>query len=110
MKLRPALRFDGPIRSVSDDDVIADLLAVLSEALTNVSRHAAATAVTVVVGVDEDVVLTVTDDGGGVPPGAVESGMANMRQRAQRHGGRLLVHQPAEGGTVVDWRVPRGRR
>jgi signal transduction histidine kinase len=106
MKLRPTLRFEGPVRSITDPDATADLLAVLSEALTNVSRHAAASAVSVVLSVGKDLVLTVSDDGVGVPADVAESGLANMRQRAIRHGGSLDVSQPAEGGTVVRWRVP----
>ena len=45
MKLRPTLRFEGPVRSLADAELTADLLAVLSEALTNASRHAQASAV-----------------------------------------------------------------
>ena len=105
MKLRPTLRFDGPVRSITDPELIADLLAVLSEALTNVTRHASASAVSVLLSVTKDVVLTVSDDGVGLPDSVAESGLANMRQRALRHGGSLEVSQPADGGTVVRWQV-----
>ena len=105
MKLRPTLRFDGPVRSITDPELIADLLAVLSEALTNVTRHASASAVSVLLSVTKDVVLTVSDDGVGLPGSVSESGLANMRQRALRHGGSLEVSQPADGGTVVRWQV-----
>ncbi|GAA2121693.1 sensor histidine kinase [Nocardioides bigeumensis] len=110
MKLRPSLRFEGPVRSLTHTDVTADLLAVLSEALTNANRHSQATAVDVVVSVDDDVVLIVTDDGVGMQPGATESGVANMRQRARRHGGDLVVRSVPGEGTSVEWRVPRHSR
>ena len=51
----------------------------------------------VLLSVTKDVVLTVSDDGVGLPGSVVESGLANMRQRALRHGGSLEVSQPAGG-------------
>ena len=107
MKLRPRLRFEGPVRSLADAELTADLLAVLSEALTNTSRHAKASAVEVVLAVADDVVLTITDDGVGMPAEVAESGLANMRQRARRHGGDFHVRTGFAEGTAVEWRVPR---
>lgn len=107
MKLRPRLSIDGPLRTVVGDELAPDLLAVLSEALTNVARHAHASAVDVhlTVGSDE-VELVVADDGRGMAPGVQESGLRNMRARAQRHGGVLSVGPAEGGGTRVSWRVP----
>lgn len=108
LKFRPALRFRGPVRSSIDPDVAPDLLAVLSEALSNAARHAAATSGLVELDVTDGVRLTVTDDGRGLQPGVVESGLANMRQRAERRGGRCTVTSLPGEGTTVDWWVPGG--
>ena len=102
MKLRPTLRFDGPLRTGISAVIAPDLLAVLSEALTNVSRHAQASAVDVLVRVDAtDVLLVVTDDGIGMRDGAVESGLGNMRARARKHGGTLTLESGPGTGTKL---------
>ena len=63
----PRLQFDGPIDSI-DDRVAEHLLPVLREALSNVARHANASNVRVALAVhDDDITLTVSDDGIGVP-------------------------------------------
>ena len=53
----PRVRFAGPVDSVVDREVGEQLLAVLREALSNVIRHAAATAVEVEVAAGHEVVL-----------------------------------------------------
>ena len=59
-----------------------------------------------VLAVADDAVLTITDDGVGMPAEVVESGLANMRQRARRHGGEFHVRSGSGEGTAVEWRVP----
>lgn len=84
---------------------------VLQEALTNVSRHAQARHVTVVIWRQQrDALLEVRDDGRGITdeeaagPGAL--GMLGMRERALLHEGLLTV-AGAEGiGTTVTLRMP----
>ena len=49
----PRCFFDGPVDSAVDDELAAELLATLREALTNVARHARATSVHVEVIVDD---------------------------------------------------------
>lgn len=109
LKFRPRLAFEGPVRTLVPDDVVPDLLAVLAEVLSNASRHAEATAVSVVLEAGERVVLSVRDNGRGMPgPGAViESGLANIRARAGQRGGTLEVAATPGGGTTVVWSVPR---
>ena len=107
MKLRPKLRFEGPIRTTVPGAVGSDLLAVVSEALTNVSRHARATSVEVRVVVHQHVLeACVADDGRGMPPDVLESGLHNMRERAAGHGGVLAVESEPGAGTSITWRVP----
>jgi signal transduction histidine kinase len=107
MKFRPALQFEGPVRTLVAPEVAPDLLAVLGEALTNASRHAEATRVEVSLTVgDDEINLTVVDDGRGIADHVIESGLGNMRERAHKHGGKLAVHTAPGQGTTVTWIVP----
>lgn len=109
MKLRPRLRFEGPVRTTVPDAVASDLLAVVSEALTNVSRHADASSVDIRVAVAHDMLeVSVADDGRGMQQGVPESGLRNLRERAAGHRGELVVESEVGSGTTVTWRVPIG--
>lgn len=85
-----------------------DLLATVREALSNVAKHAKATAATVELLVDGgDLTLTVTDDGIGIADDrARNSGLANLGKRARRWGGSLTVEPGGGGGTRLTWRIP----
>ncbi|WP_240640946.1 GAF domain-containing sensor histidine kinase [Nocardioides ferulae] len=106
LKFRPSLRFEGPVRSRISPAVAPDILAVLGEALSNASRHAEADTVEVELSVDDEVVLTVADDGRGIPEEVAESGLRNMRRRAEALGGHCEVESGTGEGTVVRWAVP----
>ena len=107
LQRRPSLVFEGEIGARVGVDEVPDLLAVLSEALSNAARHADASQVEVRLGVvDGDITLEVLDDGGGIPVGVTESGLRNMRLRAERRGGSCEILPGAAGGTHVRWRVP----
>jgi signal transduction histidine kinase len=108
LSFRPALAFDGPVRLRATPEVTKDVLAVLGEALSNTVRHAHASELEVSLSAGTDLVLRVRDDGDGVPAGAVESGLANMRHRAEAHGGRCTVTAARPKGTLVEWSVPLG--
>lgn len=85
------------------------LLRMVQESLTNVRRHAKATAVTVSLQVKEnDATLRVSDDGVGFDPAVPADGfgLRGMRNRAAQVGGRLSIHS-GEGGTTVELEVPR---
>ena len=108
LKFRPLLRFEGPVRTLIPTAVVPDLLAVLREVLSNAARHAQASSLHITVSVGDEVSLVVIDDGLGIPPDAVESGLSNIRQRAVRHGGTCTISRPDDraGGTRVAWTVP----
>jgi signal transduction histidine kinase len=109
----PALRMEGLIDVDVSAALAEDALAVLGEALTNVARHARATAVEVALVVREGHLrLSVSDNGIGM--GAAtdrRSGLRNLEERAELLGGQLKVTGSQEGGgTRLEWRAPLGAR
>ncbi len=83
---------------------------IFQEILTNVVRHAKATAVDVVLDVTNgEIVLAVSDDGCGIPEAKVHDrsclGLAGMRERAYFAGGRLTI-RGTPSGTSVTLAVP----
>ena len=103
----PDLELNGPIDSVVPEEVRPDLLAVVREALSNVVRHAHATQVRVTV-TARNGRLTVTVHDNGIGPGSIQerSGLANLRARAERHGGEFAILAGNPGGTLLEWSVP----
>ena len=80
---------------------------MLGEALSNASRHSHASSVEVRITVGNALEVRVSDNGVGIPPGAVEGGLGNLRRRAGRYQGTCDVRSAVGGGTTVVWRVPR---
>lgn len=105
---RPTCMFDGPVDTAVSEDVAAELLATLQEALSNVARHAKASKVEVRVSVVDQVCLQVLDDGVGPPGPTVRRGhgLRNMEARAVRHGGRFTLQAAPSGGSALEWRIP----
>ncbi|WP_326648913.1 MULTISPECIES: GAF domain-containing sensor histidine kinase [unclassified Streptomyces] len=105
----PSLRMEGLLDTDVPREIADHLVAVLSEALTNVCRHAHATRADVALETDgREVVLTVADNGVGLPPDRRSSGLANISERAKQLGGELELTCPSGGGTSLVWRVPVG--
>ncbi|GAA1621602.1 signal transduction histidine kinase [Actinoplanes couchii] len=107
---RPTLETTGPVESSVPDDIVPELMAVLREALSNVSRHARARSVRVSVRVaDRQVILQVEDDGVGIDPALARGGVVNMGERAHDLGGGFEIGPRSDGpGTLMTWRVPIG--
>ncbi len=102
----PDLELHGPLDHIADQELTHEVLAVLREALSNVVRHARASAVQVTVGLEgHDLHLRVADDGVGISGGEGGHGIRNMEARAERRGGRFEVRS-GDAGTVVEWQVP----
>jgi signal transduction histidine kinase len=99
----PSVRLDGLLDTVVAEDRSEHLLAVLHEALSNVTRHAGARKVSVEVEVGDRLVLRVVDDGVGVREHGRRSGMRNMEERARALGGSFSVQRREEGGTALEW-------
>ena len=53
--------------------------------------------------------LEVTDDGCGIPPGVTESGLRNLRDRAESLGGEFETGPAEPTGTWLRWWVPAGQ-
>jgi signal transduction histidine kinase len=108
----PRVSIRGPVEAALTEPVLAQLLSVLREGLSNVARHAHASRVDVVVLADGRLVtLTVADDGIGLPDGPLAGhGLENMTKRAAKLGGECTVARRSPAGTILRWRVPLGRR
>lgn len=80
-----------------------DLFRILQELLTNVSKHARATRVSVSVARGAGRArLRVTDNGRGMTKGTHDGfGLAGVRERAARHGGTVAVTSGADGTRVT---------
>ncbi|WP_051639907.1 GAF domain-containing sensor histidine kinase [Cellulomonas sp. URHE0023] len=102
----PRLRIEGVTATVPDN-VSADAVAVVREALANMARHARAREGVVRLFIGADLLIEVQDDGVGVPPHVSRrSGLANLEERARRRGGSMTVEPVDDGGTLLTWTVP----
>jgi signal transduction histidine kinase len=106
----PALEFAGPVNELTSSDVLDGLIGAVREALSNVARHAQATTATVRIATgDDEVHLTVSDDG--VAVAGSEHWLLSLRESAARLGGTAIIGPNTSldawrPGTRVDWRVP----
>ena len=110
--IRTTLRVTGPL-SVVDAELADHAEAVVREAVSNAVRHARATAIGITIMVDDDLRITVTDDGCGIGDDIKPSGLTNLAQRAQSLGGRFSIQagSPAIGapdrpGSRLEWSAP----
>ncbi|WP_333766737.1 sensor histidine kinase [Streptomyces sp. IBSBF 2435] len=106
----PSLRMEGLIDTDVPQAVAEDVVAVLEESLSNVVRHARASAVEVSLAVSPGLLtVTVADNGVGLPRQGRRSGLRNLAERAERHRGDMAAAPADGGGTRLVWRVPLGR-
>jgi PAS domain S-box-containing protein len=89
------------------ENIEATAYYIVSEALTNVVKHAQATTVKVDMTLADDVLrFEITDDGrGGADPFA-GTGILGLRDRAEAVGGTLFVISPPGKGTIVTAQIP----
>ncbi|MGW7409989.1 PAS domain-containing sensor histidine kinase [Streptomyces sp. NPDC054833] len=103
----PTVEFAGPVDAALPDETAAHLLAALREALSNIARHAHASAAWVAVHAGDELVLEVTDNGLGLDPTVSRSsGLTNLRRRAEKLDGTFEATSRPEGGTRLRWRIP----
>jgi signal transduction histidine kinase len=92
------------------DDFATTIFRIIQESLTNVARHAQASAVRIVLEQMPDFIhLEIHDDGCGFIPGSADNvgfGMIGMRERVQELGGTLLIESELTRGTRIIITIP----
>ena len=86
-----------------------NILPIFKEALFNILRHAQAKQVLITLMVHQSkLILTIEDDGVGLPEVAPEQGhgLRNMRRRAQEMNAQLNFETPSHGGTRLTLTIP----
>lgn len=103
----PQVTFTGEV-DVLKGELADDVVAVLRETLTNVTRHAQAQTVSIEIQVlASGVTVTVQDDGVGLSGcDKAASGTANLRARAQDRGGVFELTPGEHGGVRARWHIP----
>ncbi|MFJ7262621.1 GAF domain-containing protein [Streptomyces globosus] len=103
----PRLSMEGLLDTDVPPQVADHVTAALTEMLSNAARHAHATRVEVALqATSDEVVLTVTDNGRGIPADGRRSGLGNLEERARGVGGTLEIGCPDQGGSRLVWRAP----
>jgi signal transduction histidine kinase len=112
------LQYEAPSLTVSLDasaDDLADLPAavevacyrIVTEALTNVTRHAHATQCSVRLRLNHGLDVKICDDGVGLPEGwRAGVGIASMRERVTELGGDLVIEPNLPHGTRINAHLP----
>ncbi len=96
-----------------DADISTALFRITQEALTNVARHAGATAVAAQLsGTARDLRLRIEDNGCGfdssAEPPTLSLGLLGMKERARRLGGTFDIASVPGKGTELQVAIPRG--
>ncbi|WP_431994350.1 sensor histidine kinase [Streptomyces griseoflavus] len=103
----PGVRMEGLLDTHVPAETADHVLAVLTESLSNIARHARADRADVVLETDgKQVRLTVTDNGVGIPAGGRRSGLTNMAERARELGGDMVLERAEGRGTRLVWHAP----
>ncbi|MFD3649434.1 GAF domain-containing protein [Streptomyces cyaneofuscatus] len=106
----PRLSMEGLLDTDVPLDVAEHVVAALGELLSNAARHAHASRVEVSLKATADEVrLTVSDNGTGIPEQSRRSGLDNLAERARQAGGALELSTPDGGGSRLVWRAPLSR-
>jgi two-component system NarL family sensor kinase len=80
---------------------------IVTEALTNVVRHARAGSCSVRLELTDGLAVTVRDDGAGLPEGwRAGVGITSMRERVTELGGELVIATLVPHGTAITARLP----
>jgi two-component system sensor histidine kinase UhpB len=100
----------APLTGRVDDDTALTLLRLVQESLTNVARHAGASAVAVSLTLNaEGLNLVVSDNGRGLQQPAAPAGrygLAGMHERVAALCGHFSLERPADGGLRVCATLP----
>jgi len=104
----------APLPAADNIPIGADetIFRIAQEALSNIARHARATAVSLQLTTTTDTLtLTIHDDGQGFDPSAPRNGMGvdNMTRRAEQIGGNLTIESRKGSGCTIQAAIPLER-
>src|SRR5690606_10460544 len=106
-RYRKTIEIDnGALRQVNIDTRIA-LLRIIQEAITNIIKHAKATAVDILIYAETDsLVLTIKDDGKGsdgmkLNDSKSKMGLQSIRRRVQYLNGDMTLHSDTNGTEII---------
>lgn len=103
----PLLTLTGPIDDIRDEETALNILAVITEGLSNAVRHSGGDTIQVKVAVnDGQATVSIQDNGAGFTSPASGNGLVNMERRANSLGGSFKVSSSPHSGTSVTWRAP----
>nr|WP_274635821.1 ATP-binding protein [Microbacterium bovistercoris] len=91
------------------------LVRAVEEGITNALRHGAASGIDILIRLDgtpgaERVILTVDDDGAGLPALPRWNGLARLAERLERNGGRAALEASPRGGARLRVELPAAGR
>jgi PAS domain S-box-containing protein len=102
-----AVSLDLKIDRRLPDSVEVGAYYIVAEALTNTAKHSRASQVEVSAEAKEDnLYLTIRDDGIGGADFAKGSGLIGLKDRAEALGGRMAIQSPGGNGTSLEIRIP----
>lgn len=104
----PRLSFAGAVDLFVDDDLAADVVAVVREGLANAARHARAQRGDVRVEISSGRLIVIVEDDGIGPPSKLtrSSGTTNLSERAASRGGSFRITPADPRGTRLEWSIP----
>ncbi|QCB97696.1 GAF domain-containing protein [Arthrobacter sp. PAMC25564] len=106
MPFTPRLTITGPVDAVTPDKA-DNVVAVVSEGLSNAIRHSGADAISVSVAVIKgQVTVVITDNGSGFTEPDKRNGLANLEDRARMLDGECTIVSAPDAGTSLEWSVP----
>ena len=98
-RLDVTLSVPDPMPTMSAAGEVAAYL-IISEALTNVARHAGCDTAEVTISVDRPMIVIMIWDHGGARAWAPGIGLASMRERAEQLGGTFEARSDSDGGRI----------
>ncbi|MEO5780351.1 GAF domain-containing protein [Arthrobacter oryzae] len=102
----PRLTMTGPVDAVTPDKA-DNVVAVVSEGLSNAIRHSGADSISVSVSVVRGrVTVVITDNGTGFADPEKRNGLINLEDRARMLNGDCTITSAPNAGTSLKWAVP----
>ena len=106
MPFPPRLTITGPVDAVTPDKA-DNVVAVVSEGLSNAIRHSGADTISVSVAVVKGrVTVVISDNGAGFAEPEKRNGLSNLEDRARMLDGECTITSAPDSGTSLEWSVP----